>query len=134
MITLRKGGSDSARKMIDELRQKIVAGANFQDLARTYSEDSNKESGGDWGWVNRTTLNENLTKAAFNLKPGKVSEVIEFANSYYLILVEAKNSTTSKPLEEVRDEIEKKLIQEERQKRQLEWTAKLRKKAYVKIL
>ncbi len=134
MITLRKGETGEVRrKMIEEIREKIVGGAAFEDLAKMYSEDSTQEAGGDWGWVNRRMLNENLTKIAFNLKAGKVSEIIELGNSYYLLYVEAKKNAATKPLAEVRDEIEKKLIQEERQKRQQVWIAKLRKKAYIKM-
>lgn len=135
MLSIKKpeGGNDARRKMIQEIREKIVGGADFHDLARMYSEDSTQEAGGDWGWINRRTLNESLTKAAFNLKVGQVSPIIELGNSYYLLLVEAKKNATTRPLSEVHDEIEKKLIQEERQHRQQEWVAKLRKKAYVKI-
>ncbi|HEX8313184.1 MAG TPA: peptidyl-prolyl cis-trans isomerase [Chthoniobacteraceae bacterium] len=134
MITIRKSeGSDSRRKMMEEIRQKIVEGAEFQDLARMYSEDSTQEAGGDWGWITRKTLNEELTKIAFSLKAGEVSKIIELGNSYYLLQVEAKKNATTKPLTEVRAEIEKKLIQEERQRTMQEWTAKLRKKAYIKL-
>jgi len=98
-----------------------------------YSDDSTQDAGGDWGWINHRTLNESLSKIAFNLKPGQVSQVIELGNSYYLLLVEAKRNASMKPLSEVRDEIQGKLIQQERQKRQEEWVAKLRKKAYIKM-
>jgi peptidyl-prolyl cis-trans isomerase SurA len=134
MITIRKSeGSDSRKRMMAEIRQKIVEGAEFQDLARMYSEDSTQEAGGDWGWITRKTLNEELTKVAFGLKPGQVSNIIELGNSYYLLTVEARKNATTKPLAEVRAEIEKKLIQEERQRALQEWTAKLRKKAYIKL-
>ena len=134
MISLRKGDStDNRRKMIEEIRQKIVEGAAFEDLATIYSEDSTQEAGGDWGWINRRTLNESLTKHAFSLAKGKVSPVIELGNSYYLLYVEEKKPASTKPLAEVRESIEKKLVQEERQKRQQEWVAKLRKKAYIKL-
>lgn len=135
MISIRKpeGGNDSRRKMIDEIRGKITEGAEFGSLAKMYSEDSTQDASGDWGWINRRTLNESLTKTAFSMKPGKVSDVIELGNSYYLLLVEAKKNAVTKPLAEVRDEIEKRLIQEERQRRQQEWIGKLRKKAYIKL-
>ena len=134
MIAIRKSETgDTRRKMIEEIRQKIVEGAEFQDLARMYSEDNTQEAGGDWGWIDRKTLNEDLTKIAFSLKPGKVSEIIELGNSYYLLYVEAKKNAATKPLAEVREEIHKKLAQEERQKRQQEWLQKLRKKAYIKF-
>ena len=135
MIAIRRAdsGSDSRRGMVQEIRSKIVEGAEFQDLARMYSEDSTQDQGGDWGWINRRTLNESLAKVAFSLKPGQVSEIIELGNSYYLLLVEAKKNATVKPLSQLRDSIQAKLIQEERHKREDEWIARLRKKAYIKM-
>ena len=119
--------------MIEEIREKIVGGAEFEDLARMYSEDATQENGGDWGWINKRTLNESLTKTAFALKPGQVSQIIELGNSYFLLFVEAKKAAETKPLSAVRDEIEKKLLQEQRQAAQADWVAKLRKKAYIKM-
>jgi peptidyl-prolyl cis-trans isomerase SurA len=135
MIALRKAdnGSDSRRAMIDEIRAKILEGAEFADLARMYSDDSTQDLGGDWGWINRKTLNESLAKIAFGMKAGQVSPVIDLGNSYYLLYVEAKKNAAVKPLAEVRDDIQSKLIQQERQKRQEQWIEKLRKKAYIKI-
>ncbi len=135
MISIRKrdGEKDAGRKMIDEIREKIVGGAEFGSLAKMYSEDSTQDASGDWGWINKRTLNESLTKIAFAMKAGQVSNAIELGNSYYLLYVEAKKNALTKPLSEVRDEIDKRLIQEERQRRQQEWIAKLRKKAYIKF-
>ncbi len=133
-ITIRRTGNNEAkRKMAEEIREKIMGGAEFGDLARMYSEDDKQEAYGDWGWVDRRTLNESLSKAAFALKAGEVSKVIELGGSYYLLYAEAKKPATVKPLKDVRDEIEKGLIQLERQKQQADWLAKLRKKAYIKM-
>jgi parvulin-like peptidyl-prolyl isomerase len=134
MIAIKHPSANDARlKMIQEIREKIVDGAEFQDLARMYSEDPTQEAGGDWGWINRKQLNDRLTKIAFSLKPGQVSEVIDMAGSYYLLYVEAKKPAVTKPLKEVRGDLEKFLQQQERQKIQQEWLAKLRKKAFVKV-
>jgi len=136
MLVLRKGASesDSRRKMMEEIREKIKGGAAFPDLARMYSDDpTTQEGGGDWGWINRRTLNESLTKIAFNMKPGQLSDIIELQGNYYLLYCEERKKQTVKPLSEVHDELEKKLLQEERQKQQQEWVAKLRKKAFIKI-
>jgi peptidyl-prolyl cis-trans isomerase SurA len=134
MIVLKKGSneSDSKMKMAEEIRAKIVGGAEFEKLAQMYSEDSTQEAGGDWGWIDRKTLNDSLTKVAFNLKPGAVSPVIELAGSYYLLYVEAKKNGAVKPISQVRDDIEKKLLQTERQRLQQKWIDGLRQKAYVK--
>lgn len=135
MIVVRKseGDSGSRRKLIDEVRRKIAGGAPFPDMARMYSDDSTQAEGGDWGWITRTTLNESLTRIAFGLKTGVVSPVIDLGSSFYLMYVEARRNGNTKPLKEVHDEIQKRLIIEERERRQQEWIAKLRKKAFIKI-
>ncbi len=135
MIAIRKGeaGNTARRKMMEEIREKIVGGAEFQDLARMYSDDSTQENGGDWGWVNRRALNDNLAKIAFALKPGQVSQIIELGNSYFLLIVEQKKNAETKPFSVVRDDIEKELLQQQRQEAMSEWAAKLRKKAYIKM-
>ena len=97
-----------------------------------YSEDSSQDNGGDWGWVDRHTLNDELSKAAFALKPGQVSQTVDVGNNYYLLFVEARKNAAVKPLEEVRSDIEKKLLQEERTKAQQKWIESLRKKAFIK--
>lgn len=132
MIVIKKNG-ESGRHMAEELRQKVLGGADFDKLAQMYSEDSTQDSGGDWGWIDRRTLNENLTNIAFSLKPGDVSQVVELAGSYYLLYVEAKKSGTTKSIAEVHDDIENKLLEEQRQKAQQKWLAGLRQKAYIWI-
>ena len=134
MIVLKKEENESGvrRKMLEEIREKIVGGAEFGKLAQMYSDDSTKDNEGDWGWIDRRTLNESLTRIAFKLKPGEVSNVIEMAGNYYLLFVEAKKNAVTKPLKDVREEIENKIAQEERQKLQQRWIDTLRKKAYIK--
>jgi peptidyl-prolyl cis-trans isomerase SurA len=133
-ITIRRNdGSNPRRQMIDEIRQKIVGGDEFGSLARMYSIDDKQEAFGDWGWIDNRTLNESLTQAAFSLKAGEMSPVIELGESYCLLFVEARKPATVKPLEEVRDEIEKTLIQAETQKMQAEWIAKLRRNSSIEV-
>jgi len=119
--------------MADEIRQKIKDGGEFEKLAQMYSEDSTQDSGGDWGWIDRKTLNENLTTAAFKLKAGEISPVISLSGNYYILMAEARKNGSLSPLSQVRSAIENKLIQNERQQQQEKWIATLRKKAYIKM-
>ena len=48
---------ENVYKMMKEIREKIVSGAEFGDLARMYSQGSEQETGGDWGWVDRKKMN-----------------------------------------------------------------------------
>ena len=134
LIVIRGGPENtSRRKMIEEIREKIVGGAEFGDLARMYSDGSEQESYGDVGWINRKHFNESLTKVAFALKPGEMSQIVELGGSFYLLKCEAKKQANVKPLKDVRPDIEKILLQGERQKQQQDWLLKLRKKAYIKL-
>ena len=121
------------RKLIQELRDKVIRGADFADLARVYSEDSTQDKGGDWGWIKHGDLSPEMERAIFRLPTGKVSDVVELNQAYYLMLVEQKKGGIAKPLKELRKEIEARLLQVERQKDQQEWLQRLRKKAYIKI-
>lgn len=133
MITLRgAAASFGRRKLMEEIRGKVADGADFSDMARLYS-DTDQETFGDVGWVDRKHFNEELTKTAFALKPGEVSKIIEVGDSLYLISCEAKKDANIRPLTEVRPEIEKALLSQDRQKQQQEWMLKLRKKAYIKL-
>lgn len=136
MIVLKKDGSsseDGQLRMMKELREKVAGGAPFEDLARMYSEDSTQESGGDWGWIDRKTLNEELTRTAFALKPGEVSRILTLGDNHYLLYCEAKKPGITTPLKDVQADIERRLVQVERQKEMEEWLSKLRKKAYIKV-
>lgn len=141
MIVLREGtagdvpSGENKSQTADEIRAKLVAGAEFDRMAEMYSEDEGtRDTGGDWGWIERGTLNEQLSNVAFSLRPGQVSQVVNLGDSYYIMLVEAKKNASIKPMSEVRDEIEKNLIQQERMKSQQRWIDSLRAKAYIKIL
>ena len=139
MIVLREGSDDvigaNKRQTAEEIREKIVGGAEFERMAQMYSEDeATSDLGGDWGWVERNTLNEQLTKTAFSLKAGETSSVLKIGDSYYILFVEARKNASIKPMAEVRDEIERNLIQQERMKAQQRWIDTLRRKAYIKIL
>jgi len=132
MIVLH-GDTPGAKSTAGELRAKIAAGADFAKMAEMYSEDSTKETGGDWGWIERSTLNETLAKPAFALKAGQVSRVIAANGNYYLLYAEARKNAVTKPLSAVRDDVKNKLLQGERQQEQEKWIQSLRKKAFVKI-
>jgi peptidyl-prolyl cis-trans isomerase SurA len=125
-------GASAQKSMAEEIVSKLANGAEFDRMAQIYSEDSSRELGGDWGWIERKTLAEPLEKVAFNLKTGKVSKIIEFNGNYYILKVEDKRGGSTRSLSEMRDEIEKKLLQAEAQGLQERWLASLRAKAFIR--
>lgn len=126
------GNAKAQKDLAEEVLGKLAAGADFAETAQVYSEDSTKDNGGDWGWIQHNTLAAPLEKFAFNMPVGRVSNIIEYAGNYYILEVEDKRGGTTRSLAEARGDIEKKLIQDEAQQIQERWIASLREKAYIR--
>jgi peptidyl-prolyl cis-trans isomerase SurA len=127
-----ESGAAAQKAMVDEIVGKLANGAEFDRMAQIYSEDSSRELGGDWGWIERKTLAEPLEKIAFKLPVGKVSKIVEFSGNYYILKVEDKRGGATRSLAEAHDDIEKKLIQKQAQDLQERWLASLRSKAFIR--
>lgn len=127
-----EGNAPAQKAIAEEILGKLADGAPFDRMAQMYSEDASRDSGGDWGWIDRKTLAPELEKVAFNLPAGRVSHVIELGPNYYILKVEEKRGGETPSFAKLRPDIEKKLIQEEQQRQQELWLAGLRQKAYIR--
>ena len=135
MIVLNKPpGSDPAvtTKLAKEILLQLDGGAPFAEMASIYSEGSQRSQQGDMGWVDKTVLRTELRDVAFTLKKGQHSGVIETSDACYLLLVEDIRQSAVKPLTEVRDEIEKTLVAEEKGRLKDQYIERLKKKSYVR--
>ena len=135
MIVLNKSKEPSgpdATKLAQEILAKLKEGASFAEMASVYSQGSQRAQGGDWGWVDKSVLRKDLAEKAFALKPGERSDVIETSEACYLMLVEDAKTAHVRPLAEVRNDIEKSLVLEQRDRLEKQWLAKLRKKTFVR--
>jgi peptidyl-prolyl cis-trans isomerase SurA len=101
-------------------------------MAAVYSQSPDRRDGGLWGWVEKSVLAPELAEAAFTLKPGEVSDVIRIGNAHFILLVEDKRTAHNKSLSEVRNEIENRLLTEERARLEKQWIERLKKKTFVR--
>jgi len=124
---------DLQRKLAEEILAKLDGGDSFESMARVYSEGKEAKEGGDWGWIGRDILRKELNEIAFSLKPGQHSRVIETAEGYYILEVDDVKPAHTTPLAEVRDDIEKILLQQQRAQMQEQWVKDLRAKAYIRL-
>lgn len=120
------------KALAEEVLGKLAGGAEFDQTAQVYSEDSTRDNGGDWGWIDRNTLAAPLEKFAFSMPVGRVSNIIEYAGNYYILKVEDKHGGTTPSLAQMRGDIEKKLLEDEALKIQEHWLTSLRQKAYIR--
>ena len=122
---------EAQKKLVEEIRAKITGGASFGQLAKTYSQDSRAENGGDWDWVERSVLDKTIAETAFALKTGSVSKVLDVGPSYMLIFCEAKRPGTMKKLEEIRPELEKRIQSETGREALSGWMRSLTSKSVI---
>jgi peptidyl-prolyl cis-trans isomerase D len=93
-----------AQALLDDIKNK---GAVFADLARKNSDDpGSAERGGDLDFFGRGNMVKPFEDAAFALKTGETSGVIETDFGYHIIRVTAARGGEKKSFEAVRAEIE----------------------------
>ena len=137
MIVLNQSPSAEpgrAKLLAQEVLKKIQEGASFAEMATIYSEGAQRAEGGDRGWVDRerTDLKKELADAAFALKAGQLSGVIEQPEGCYLMLAEEARPAHVRPLDEVREEIEGTLKAQESANLRKQWIDRLRNKSFVR--
>src|SRR5947209_7220532 len=87
----------------EDLLKQIQHGGNFAELAKKNSEDpGSAEKGGELGFIVRGQTVPNFEKAAFGLKPGETSNVIETEYGYHILQVENKQAAHTQTFDEVR--------------------------------
>ena len=128
---------DPQQDIAGELLYKIDTGSDFGEMAKSYSEAGNKDQGGELGWVTqngKTAIRADLWPAIAKLQPGQHTDVIPTDDGYYyIVMVEDRQKAAMTPLDDVRAEIEKKIIDDQLQLRQQSWLDSLRAKAFIKM-
>jgi len=123
----------TARARLEALREELLAGADFGELARAHSEAPGAADGGVLGWKTRGDLKKEVEDAAFALEPGGISEVLAIEHAVLLIKVERTQEAGLAPLSEVRSAIEPILRAEAAEKSYNKWMADLRKRSRVTL-
>lgn len=80
---------DSVYNLAVELRQRILDGADFATISKTYSTGGAGANGGDLGFLSRDDVVPEFARAAFNLNVGDISGVVKTEFGYHIIKCEA---------------------------------------------
>ncbi len=118
------------KKLAYDILVKLKEGASFDEMAATYSQRPQQRKAAEW--FGKSVLRTELAQAALQLKAGEKSGVIETPDACYILQVEEVRPERYRPLTEVRDQIEKNLVAEERNRLEKQWVERLKKKTFVR--
>ena len=93
ILIKKKPTPEAALKRANEILQELKQDATFQQIARLSSEGPKKSNGGDWGIVEKGFFGDemkNVEDAAFQLKPGHFSRIIETKFGYHIVYIDRK--------------------------------------------
>jgi peptidyl-prolyl cis-trans isomerase D len=107
------GGEEAkaaARAAIEKVKARLDAGEDFAKVAEEESQDpGSAKNGGDLGAFGRGKMVPPFEEAAFALQPGETSGIVESSFGFHVIKVYDRQPGGTRPLEEVREEIARKL-------------------------
>jgi parvulin-like peptidyl-prolyl isomerase len=115
--------------MARDIARKINDGEDFAKLAGEFSEDPNRESGGNLGYIKRGSVMKEVEEVAFALKSGGVSE--PFWSPAGLHIVKVEDYIGGSAVKSIRDDISNKLFEDFFRLKHIDWLKKLRENAYI---
>ena len=138
LVAKAPGDDDKAkaekRTKAENLRQQLLAGTDFADLARKNSDCPSKENGGDLGMVPRGQMVKPFEDAAFSQKKDAIGPLVETDFGYHIIQVLQHNAPQTINLDEnTRKDIVSFLEHEKLQKAFASLVKKLRAKANIVV-
>ena len=114
-----------------EVLRQIKKGRDFEDLAKKYSEDVSSSSGGEIGYVTKGNLVAEFEEAAFKLREGEVSGLVETRYGLHIIKNDHIVPGQVKPFDDVKEEIRRRLFGESRKAHYEDWMARLKGSAFI---
>ena len=123
---------DEAKRKLLGLRERIVNGVNFAELARLNSDDGSASRGGDLGWIYPGDTVPEFERAVSELKVGEVSQPVKSPFGWHLIQV-LERRTADMSTDRRRVEARKALLERKGDEAYQEWLRQLRDRAYVEL-
>ncbi|NMB76896.1 MAG: hypothetical protein GYA21_17420 [Myxococcales bacterium] len=113
------------------LRQKILNGASFEDLARQYSLGPEGKRGGDLGFFSRGRMPPTIEQAAFEMWGGRVSAVVASPYGFHLFQLVERRPARTLSLDEARTEIQRRLLEERAKEAETLYLRTLRERSNI---
>jgi peptidyl-prolyl cis-trans isomerase SurA len=81
---------DSLKNFASMVLERVLAGEDFSELAKRYSQDLSAKEGGDLGFLRKGEILPEFETVAFALNPGEISGLVQTSLGYHIIKLEEK--------------------------------------------
>lgn len=124
---------ERARTEAETLRERVLAGGDFAELARAHSDDpGSANKGGDLGWAPARAYNPAFAEQVRDLEIGEISEPFQSSEGWHIVEVldrRTRDQTEERRRNRARQALARRKIEEEGET----WLRRLRDEAYVEI-
>ena len=124
----------AAREKAEKLRKELAGGADFAALAKANSTCPSSQQGGDLGYFGKGQMVPAFEKAAFALKPGEISDVVETQFGYHIIKLTEKKAAEKVDFKEVKPRIDDYLKNQKVGAAVNDYLTEVRKTAKIELL
>ena len=123
----------SVEKKAEDLRNRVVKGEDFNEIAKHFSEGSTAKDGGQLGTFEHGQLSKQLEDIVFKMDKGQMTDIIQTKTGFEVLKVEAHYEAGLQPREKVENEIMNRIYGQKMQPTMREYLAQLREQSYVMV-
>lgn len=116
---------ETVRAEMEDIRRRLLEGADFAETARAESESQTRFSGGNMGFVAPGELREDIAEVVAGLEPGEISDVLETEDGFTILMCWGEQEARHKSFEEVADTVHQILERRELERRMTELESEL---------
>ena len=135
-ILIKTDGLDAkakadAKKEMGKLLAKVKSGEDFAELAKSHSACPSSADGGDLNFFERGRMVPEFSAAAFTMKIGDVSDIVETQFGFHLIKVTDRQEAEVKSFDDVKDDLKMELTNNKKRELWTEYHTTLRTDAKI---
>lgn len=133
----KEGDKEAARKKIESLHKRAVAGEDFEKLAKQFSELPSAADSGDIGAFMKDEMPESMQEALAGLGAGDISPIVETSSGFQffkLLSGDEGGYVMKAPYDDVKENIRETLYQQAIDDSYQSWIKSIRERAYIKKL
>ena len=120
-------------RLILSIKERVLQGEDFSQLAKQFSDDKTRNKGGDIGYFSQGELMSEIEKDVFSSSVNSVVGPFRSGLGYHLIKIDDKKEEVYTPFKQVKDKIREQLIVQTHKKRWEEWLENTKKSMYIAI-